>query len=176
MRNRIPGVAVVALSCAVSVLASSALAAGAAAAGATAADAMPMVMESGRQYVEPPAPPTGTAPPFSEAVVVGDTVYVAGHIGLDPKTQKAVDNVDGEAHAVLDAVKKTVEASGLTMDDLVSVTVYCTDLALYDAFNTIYRGYFHGHYPARAFIGVASLVRGAHFEVAGVATKPAHHK
>jgi len=178
MRNRIPGVAVVALSCAVSVLASSALTVGALAAGATAADPtpMPMAMESGRQYVEPPAPATGTAPPFSEAVVVGDTVYVAGHIGLDPKTQKAVDNVDGEAHAVLDAVKKTVEASGLTMDDLVSVTVYCTDLALYDAFNTIYRGYFHGHYPARAFIGVASLVRGAHFEVAGVATKPGHHK
>jgi 2-iminobutanoate/2-iminopropanoate deaminase len=183
MRNRIPGVAVAALSCVVSVLASSAmvgraLAAGATAAGATAADAMPMAMamESGRQYVEPPAPATGTAPPFSEAVVVGDTVYVAGHIGLDPKTQKAVDNVDGEAHAVLDAVKKTVEASGLTMDDLVSVTVYCTDLALYDAFNTIYRGYFHGHYPARAFIGVASLVRGAHFEVAGVAAKPGHHK
>jgi len=178
MRNIIPGVAVVALSCAVSVLASSALTVGALAAGATAADPtpMPMAMESGRQYVEPPAPATGTAPPFSEAVVVGDTVYVAGHIGLDPKTQKAVDNVDGEAHAVLDAVKKTVEASGLTMDDLVSVTVYCTDLALYDAFNTIYRGYFHGHYPARAFIGVASLVRGAHFEVAGVATKPGHHK
>jgi 2-iminobutanoate/2-iminopropanoate deaminase len=62
------------------------------------------------------------------------------------------------------------------MDDLVSVTVYCTDLQLFDSFNAIYRGYFHGHYPARAFIGVAALLRGAHFEVAGIATKPRHHR
>ena len=57
------------------------------------------------------------------------------------------------------------------MDDLVSVTVYCTDLSLYDGFNAVYRGYFHGQYPARAFIGVNQLVRGAHFEIAGVAVK-----
>jgi 2-iminobutanoate/2-iminopropanoate deaminase len=56
------------------------------------------------------------------------------------------------------------------------VTVYCTDLQLFDSFNAIYRGYFHGHYPARAFIGVAALLRGAHFEVAGIATKPRHHR
>ena len=57
------------------------------------------------------------------------------------------------------------------MDDLVSVTIYCTDLDLYDRFNAVYRSYFHGHYPARAFIGVGRLVRGAHFEIAGVAAK-----
>jgi 2-iminobutanoate/2-iminopropanoate deaminase len=172
MHIRIAAASVIVLSCVVGAFGCSALVGVATAADATR---MPMAMDSGRQYVEPPAPATGTAPPFSEAVVVGDTVYVAGHIGLDPKTQKAVDNADGEAHAVLDAVKKTVEASGLTMDDLVSVTVYCTDLALYDAFNAVYRSYFHGHYPARAFIGVASLVRGAHFEVAGVAVRAGHH-
>jgi 2-iminobutanoate/2-iminopropanoate deaminase len=58
------------------------------------------------------------------------------------------------------------------MDDLVSVTVYCTDLGLYDSFNSTYAGYFHGKYPTRAFIGVASLLRGGHFEVQGVAVKP----
>jgi len=72
---------------------------------------------------------------------------------------------------VMDAVKQTLEKAGLTMDDLVSVTVYCTDLDFYDKFNAVYRGYFHEHYPARAFIGVAKLVRGAHFEIAGVAVK-----
>lgn len=130
--------------------------------------------DSGRQYFEQAPSPTGTALPFSEAVMVGDTLYVAGHIGLDPKTQKAPDNIDVEAHAVMDAVKHTLETAGLQMDDLVSVTIYCTDLELYDAFNAVYRGYFHGHYPARAFIGVSRLVRGAHFEIAGVAAKPAH--
>jgi enamine deaminase RidA (YjgF/YER057c/UK114 family) len=57
------------------------------------------------------------------------------------------------------------------MDDVVSVQVFCTDLALYDAFNRVYSGYFHGNFPGRAFIGVAKLLFGAHFEVAAVAIK-----
>ena len=72
----------------------------------------------------------------------------------------------------MDAVNHTLEQAGLTADDLVSVTVYCTDLDLYDKFNAVYRTYFHGNYPARAFIGIGKLVRGAHFEVAGIAVKP----
>ena len=132
--------------------------------------------DSGRQYFDMTPPVPGASLPFSEAVLVGDTLYVAGHIGLDPKTQKAAEKIDAEAHAVMDAVKHTIESAGLQMDDLVSVTVYCTDLSLYDAFNTVYRSYFHGHFPARAFIGVNTLVRNAHFEVSGIAAKPARHK
>jgi 2-iminobutanoate/2-iminopropanoate deaminase len=132
--------------------------------------------DSGRQYFGTTVTAAGATLPFSEAVLVGDTLYVAGHIGLDPKTQKAADKIDTEARAVMDAVKQTIESAGLQMDDLVSVTVYCTDLGLYDAFNTVYRSYFHGHFPARAFIGVSSLVRGAHFEVAGVAARSRGHK
>lgn len=128
-----------------------------------------LAADSGRQYV--PAPGSASAAPFSEGVLVGGTFYVAGHVGLDPATQKAATNADTEAHLVLDAVKQTLSQAGLSMDDLVSVTVYCTDLSLYDAFNAVYRGYFHGKYPARAFIGVNQLVRGARFEVAGVAVK-----
>jgi 2-iminobutanoate/2-iminopropanoate deaminase len=134
--------------------------------------------EGDRLYVAAPAP-TGNAPasPFSEGILVDGTYYVAGHIGLDPATQKAAADVGTEAHLVLDAVKKTLEQAGLGMDDLVSVTVYCTDLSLYDGFNAIYRTYFHGQYPTRAFIGVNQLVRGAHFEIAGVAVahRPARH-
>jgi 2-iminobutanoate/2-iminopropanoate deaminase len=131
-----------------------------------------LAADSGRHYVPAP-PPTGNAPPapFSEGVMAGGTFYVAGHIGIDPATQKAAANADTEAHLVLDAVKQTLSQAGLSMDDLVSVTVYCTDLSLYDAFNAVYRSYFHGHYPARAFIGVNQLVRGAHFEIAGEAVK-----
>jgi 2-iminobutanoate/2-iminopropanoate deaminase len=131
-----------------------------------------LAADPGRHYVPAP-PPVGNAPaaPFSEGVMAGGAFYVAGHIGIDPATQKASANVDTEAHLVMDAVKQTLSQAGLSMDDLVSVTVYCTDLGLYDAFNTVYRGYFHGQYPARAFIGVNQLVRGAHFEIAGVAVK-----
>jgi 2-iminobutanoate/2-iminopropanoate deaminase len=104
-------------------------------------------------------------------VLSGDTLYVAGHIGIDTHTGNAPADPAVEAHLVMDAVKRTVESAGLTMDDLVSVTVYCTDLGLYDTFNAVYRTYFHGHYPARAFIGSSKLLRNGHFEVQGVALK-----
>jgi 2-iminobutanoate/2-iminopropanoate deaminase len=126
-----------------------------------------------RSYVEHAVPP-GSAPlPFSDAVRAGDTLYVAGHLGLDAQTGNAPADPQLEARLVMDAVKHTVESAGLTMDDLVSVTIYCTDLQLYDTFNAVYRTYFHGHYPARAFIGSGKLLRGGHFEVQGIAVKGA---
>jgi len=128
--------------------------------------------DTGRSYVVPPTAGAGPAAPFSEGVMTGETFYVAGHIGIDTATGQAAANVDNEARLVMDAVKHTLEQAGLKTDDLVSVTVYCTDLDLYDKFNAVYRTYFHGQYPARAFIGINKLVRGAHFEVAGVAVKP----
>lgn len=124
-----------------------------------------------RSHVLPPATGAGPAAPFSSGVMVGDTFYVAGHIGIDTATGQAAANVETEARLVMDSVKHTLEQAGLKTDDLVSVTVYCTDLDLYDKFNAVYRTYFHGQYPARAFIGINKLVRGAHFEVAGVAAK-----
>jgi 2-iminobutanoate/2-iminopropanoate deaminase len=124
-----------------------------------------------RSYVEHSVPP-GSAPlPFSDAVRAGDTLYVAGHIGIDSRTGNAPSDPATEAHLVMEAVKRTVESAGLTMDDLVSVTIWCTDLQLYDMFNAVYRSYFHGHYPARAFIGTDKLLRGGHFEVQGLAIK-----
>jgi 2-iminobutanoate/2-iminopropanoate deaminase len=124
-----------------------------------------------RSYYEHSFPP-GSAPlPFSDAVRTGNTLYVAGHIGIDPKTGNAAASPEVEARLVMDAVKATLARAGFAMDDFVSVTVYCTDLGLYDSFNAVYAGYFHRHYPARAFIGVAHLVRGAHFEVQGIAVK-----
>ena len=123
------------------------------------------------RYIVADRSPTRASLPFSEAVWGGNTLYVAGHLGMDPKTQTIPQDPATEAKLVLDAVKATVERAGLTMDDLVSVTVYCSDLKLYDAFNTVYKGYFHDNYPSRAFIGVAALVRDAHFEVQGIAVR-----
>ena len=118
-----------------------------------------------------------SALPFSDAVWAGDTLYVSGNIGLDPKTGQAPADAALEAKLVMDAVKGTVERAGLTMDDVVSVTIYCTDLGLYDTFNTTYRGYFHGRFPARAFIGVANILRSGHFEVQAIAVRrPAAQK
>jgi 2-iminobutanoate/2-iminopropanoate deaminase len=133
--------------------------------------APPAVSAASRSYVDHKVPAGSPPLPFSDAVLSGDTLYIAGHLGLDPHTGSLPADPAAEARLAMDAVKRTVESAGLTLDDLVSVTVYCTDLQLYDTFNSIYRTYFHGHYPARAFIGSDKLLRGAHFEVQGVATR-----
>jgi 2-iminobutanoate/2-iminopropanoate deaminase len=125
--------------------------------------------DSTRKYIDADA--SAAQLPFSGAVQAGETLYVSGTIGLDSKTQQAATDTKVEAKLVMDSVQKTIEAAGYKMDDLVSVTIYCTDLQLYGSFNDIYRSYFHGHFPARAFIGVKELVRGAHFEVMGTAVK-----
>jgi 2-iminobutanoate/2-iminopropanoate deaminase len=109
--------------------------------------------------------------PFSNAVLAGNTLYVAGHIGVDDASGQAPADVDKEVQLLLDGFRATLAQAGMKMDNLVSANVYCTDLALYDRFNTSYRKQFSKDFPARAFVGVASLLRGAHFEMEGVAVK-----
>jgi 2-iminobutanoate/2-iminopropanoate deaminase len=110
--------------------------------------------------------------PFSGAILAGNTLYLSGRIGIDSKTGKAPAEIDDEIKLLLDHVKATLVAAGLTMDDLVYVQVACTDLALYDKFNSAYRSYFTSkEFPAREFIGAASLLRGSHFELQAIAVK-----
>lgn len=132
--------------------------------------------DSDRTFLTPPGADPKTAAPFSNGVMVGGTFYVGGHLGVDPATGKVPADAEAEARFVLDSVKQSLERAGLTMADLVSVTVYCTDLDLYEKFNAVYRSYFQGNYPSRAFVGIAKLVRGAHFEIAGVAVKSSKHR
>jgi 2-iminobutanoate/2-iminopropanoate deaminase len=114
------------------------------------------------------AGPAGASPPYSAAVLVGQTLYIAGTTdgGL-----KAGGDAAAAAKRVLDDVKRTVEASGLTMDDLVWVQIFSSDLSDYAAFNGVYRTYFKGPMPARAYLGVDHLLGGAKFEVMGIAVK-----
>jgi reactive intermediate/imine deaminase len=107
-------------------------------------------------------------PPFSGGVMVGDTFYVAGTIGLLPD-QTVPETAQEEARIVMTNVQNTLEAAGLTMDDLVSVQVYASDVGDYDAFNEVYRTFFTQEFPARAFLGSGTLLFGARFEVLGFA-------
>ena len=109
--------------------------------------------------------------PFSDGVLVGNTLYLAGKLGIDPATGKPPADVEQEIRFLLDAVKKTLAAAEMTMDDLVSVQVFCPDLSLYEKFNDVYRSYFTKQFPARAFIGSGPLLRGARFEVQGIAVR-----
>lgn len=107
--------------------------------------------------------------PFSNAILAGDTLYIAGNIGLDPKTGKAPEKIEDEIKFLFDGYKATLSAGGMTMDDLVYVQVYCTDLSYYDKFNAAYKTQFSKDFPARAFIGAGSLLRGGHFEMQAIA-------
>jgi 2-iminobutanoate/2-iminopropanoate deaminase len=109
--------------------------------------------------------------PFSDAILAGNTLYLAGRIGLDPKTGKAPDKIEDEIKILLDGEKDVLAQAGLTMDDLVYVQIFCSDLTLFDKFNPIYKSYFTKEYPARAFIGAGSLLRGGHFELQAIAVK-----
>ena len=112
--------------------------------------------------------------PYSNAVLVGNTLYLAGAIGVDSSTGAPPEDVREEVKIVLDGMKSRLERVGMTMDDLVTVQIFCPDLSLYDAFNEVYRTYFKDHFPARGFIGSGPLLRGGRFEVMiekGVAVK-----
>lgn len=124
-----------------------------------------------RKYIVNSRPADAKSLPFSDGVLVGDTLYIAGHLGLDAKTGQAPSSAEDELRLVMDGVKQTVESAGLTMDDVVSLQIFCTDLNLYGTFNGVYQSYFHGDYPARAFIGTEKLLRGARFEIMGIAVK-----
>ena len=124
-----------------------------------------------RKYIVKPRSGDRKDLPFSEGVLVGNTLYIAGHIGLDPKTNMPPASAEEEARIVMEGIKQTVESAGLSMDDVVSMQIFCTDLKLYDTFNGIYRTYFHADYPARAFLGAANLLRGGRYEVMGIAVK-----
>jgi len=109
--------------------------------------------------------------PFSSAILVGDMLYLSGSIGLDPKTGKAPEKIEDEIKLLLDGYNTLLAQAGFTMDDLVYVQISCTDLAYYDKFNAAYKTYFTKDLPAREFVGVASLLRGGHFEMQAIAVK-----
>jgi len=110
------------------------------------------------------------AAPFSDAILAGNTLYMAGRIGLD-KDGKAPEKIEDEIKLLLDSEKDVLAQAGMTMDDLVYVQISCTDLKLFDTFNPIYKTYFTKDYPAREFVGAAAILRGGHFEMQAIAVK-----
>ena len=123
--------------------------------------------QSSRRYINARSasnPDSATQPPFSGAVVVGDTAYLAGVLG-------AGDTAEAAATAGLNSLQNSLKAAGMTMDDLVSVQIFCPDVANYDAFNKVYRTFFKQEFPARAFLGSGPLLNGAKFEIQGIAVR-----
>lgn len=105
---------------------------------------------------------------YSQAVKVGNTVYMSGQIGLDPATMQLVEGIEAQVHRVFKNLKAVAEASGGSLADVVKLNVFLTDLGNFALVNTIMAEYFSQPYPARAAVGVASLPKGALVEADAV--------
>jgi reactive intermediate/imine deaminase len=106
---------------------------------------------------------------YSQAVRVGNTVYLSGQIPLDPVTMELVSGgVEARIRRVLENLRAVAEAAGGSIDDIVKLNVFLTDLSHFPLVNEIMAQYFREPYPARAAIGVASLPRGAEVEMDAV--------
>lgn len=108
---------------------------------------------------------------FSDAVKVGETLYISGRIGFRPGTTQVPDDPAEEARYMLDGVRAVLTEGAMEMSDLVYVQIFCSDVALFDTFNAVYRQYFSGDLPARAFLGSGPLLFGARFEIIGMAVR-----
>jgi reactive intermediate/imine deaminase len=124
---------------------------------------------TGHRHFNPPD--RSDTNPFAHGVLAGDTYYVAGTLGLDPATGQPPADAAQEAKLVMDGIQAKLALADMTMEDVVSVQVFCPDLTLYDTFNNVYRTYFEDGFPARAFIGSGPLLRGARFEVNAIAVR-----
>ncbi len=106
---------------------------------------------------------------YSQAVKVGDTVYLSGQIPLDPATMEMVNaSIEDEIHQVFRNLAAVAEAAGGTLANLVKLNVFLTDLGHFAKVNEIMRGYVPEPFPARAAVGVAALPRGARVEADAV--------
>ena len=102
---------------------------------------------------------------YSQAVQVGGTVYLSGQIPLDPRTMQLVDGIEAQITRVFDNLAAVANAAGGSLNDVVKLNVFLTDLAHFAKVNEIMAAYFQAPYPARAAIGVAALPRGAQVEM-----------
>ena len=109
--------------------------------------------------------------PFSDAVLVGNTLYLSGRIGIDPATGMAPEDVNQELRLLFDGFEAVLAEASMNMDDLVWVQVYSPDVSLWEPFNAAYVKRFAKDLPARAFIGSGKLLKGGRFEMLGVAVK-----
>jgi enamine deaminase RidA (YjgF/YER057c/UK114 family) len=122
-----------------------------------------------RRYINLPNRPAGL--PFSDGVLVGDTLYISGRIGLDPATGTAPGSVDAELNLLFEGFQAVLREAGMAMDDLVWVQIYSPDVSLWQQFNAAYVKFFVHEFPARAFLGSGPLLLNGRFEMLGIAVK-----
>ena len=120
--------------------------------------------------IESPAAPKAIGP-YSQAIQSGKLVFVSGSLPFDPdgKIDYTQQDVTAQTRRAIDNIALELAAAHLTLDDVVSATVYVTDVDDFPVVNKVYASYFHPPYPARAFVQVAKLLRGAKVEISVIA-------
>ena len=122
-----------------------------------------------RRYINLPNRRAGL--PFSDGVLVGNTLYISGRIGLDPATGAAPASIDAELDLLFAGFQDVLREAGMVMDELVWVQVYSPDVSLWQQFNAAYVKLFSRDFPARAFLGSGPLLMNGRFEMLGIAVK-----
>jgi 2-iminobutanoate/2-iminopropanoate deaminase len=129
--------------------------------------------EGGRKVIATPSAPNAIGP-YSQAIRVGKTLYLAGQIAIDPKTNQVMANasVEDQTRRVLDNIAAVLAADGLAMEHVVTTTVFLKDLNEFERMNGVYATYFKTAPPARATVEVARLPRDVKIEISAIAVAP----
>jgi 2-iminobutanoate/2-iminopropanoate deaminase len=108
--------------------------------------------------------------PYSAGVRVGNLVFTAGQIGLDPASGEIVPGgIEAETHRVFQNLRGILEAAGASLDQVVKTTVFLRDMADFPRMNAVYAEYFKGDYPARSTVQAAGLPKGVAVEIEAIA-------
>ena len=110
--------------------------------------------------------------PYSQAIMAGDTVYVSGQLPINPSTGEfAEGGIKEQARQSLNNIKNILAEAGMTMQQVVKVTVLMTDMSDFAAVNEVYAEFFSPPYPARSAFAVAALPKGGAIEIEAIAVK-----
>ena len=120
-----------------------------------------------KQFIQTPDAPAAIGT-YSQAIRVGETVYLSGQIGLNPSTMQMVDGIDEQIHRVFQNLRAVTLAANGNLDGIVKLNIFLTDLKHFAKLNEIMAGYFQQPYPARAAVQVSALPRGALVEMDGI--------
>ena len=125
-------------------------------------------MTFNKKQIHSPKAPDAIGP-YSQAIAVGNTVYLSGQIPLQPETMELLEgDLSQQTHQVFKNLSAVAAAAGGKLSDMVKLTIYLTDLTAFPIVNEIMEQYFSQPYPARATVGVQALPKGAQLEIEAV--------
>ncbi len=141
--------------------------------GALLSTAPASAQDSAKKVISSTSAPEAIGP-YSQAIRAGNMVFLAGQIPIDPQTKQLMKDasIEDQTKLVLNNLKAVLEADGLTMDNVVSTTVYMKDLNEFGKMNDVYATFFKSAPPARATVEVARLPRDVKVEIGAIAVRP----